>query len=81
MLISANSIYIRAGGRKGFFALLSVSSRRLNSSNSNKRQSNVEKPIKFRAIETDILRGSSVDGPVSLSQYVVVFTNQVSCEN
>ena len=33
----------------------------------------MENPIKFRAIETvHILRGSIVDGPVPLSQYVVV---------
>jgi hypothetical protein len=42
----------------------------------------VENPIKFRAIETvHILRGSIVDGPVPLSQYVVVFTDEVDFEN
>lgn len=67
MLILANSIYIRVGGRKGFLALLSVSSRRLNGSNSNKRRLNIEKPVKFRAIKTDILRGLSVNSLISLS--------------
>jgi len=67
--LARNNNYTRAGGRKGSLALLDVSSRRLNGSNSNKRWSNVEKSVKFRAIETDILRGQ-----VLMVQYIWVNT-------
>lgn len=55
--VGAKQQLYESRSRKGSLALLDVSSRRLNGSNSNKRWSNIEKSVKFRAIETDILRG------------------------